>query len=543
MRGTLALAVALASILLASISFSSFSLLAAADSGLVIPQQTISLRAGYFQFVEIDSFSNNTHIVYNATSDNPISIAFMNSSQLGSFRYGQNDPISNSIIYTNGTVFNQEVNVSPGRYYLVFYAYAFGAIVNYGYLVYPNTPFSYGALQPLQPTGIASFGINNDSGYATTYEIMSNEVAGIANISSLLADNPNAPSYGDNVAGATLQLNINLVIQRSNGRTNVYWVQNTPDFVTSVNTVALTDNIWNNSDMIGRLTNESVTSSNSANGGAVYTSVSRDQTTYAYIFDENNMTYKLPFSFALVANESVLKGEGVLVQLGYRLFQNGSLVKTSTYWYDNITIHEPEVTSAYFEVSGNATTPVANFYDAELVFAGEGNLEPTQFVNMSASLGLFYKNATTGDFVAYPSYYSFGGDTGETAGGVNIGYTNGIAYLKVGSSNYVYLGNASLNLGQDYQPHSLFSIPNSSIAASTTSSTGSSNPNLTTVYFAIGILVIVILGLAYLFRRKPTKSTAPQPYIIFPSQLICAVCGADLPNEALYCSNCGAPQR
>ena len=104
-------------------------------------------------------------------------------------------------------------------------------------------------------------------------------------------------------------------------------------------------------------------------------------------------------------------------------------------WYDNITIHTPDVASAYFEVSGNATTPVGNFYDAELVFAGEGNLEPTQFVNMSASLGLFFKNDITGDYTSFPSYYSFGGDTGETSTGVNVGYSNGIAYLTVGGSN------------------------------------------------------------------------------------------------------------
>lgn len=541
MQKRLVIAVALGSLLLTSFFCYPISLKSSSFSGPPTPQQSITLRPGYFQFIEIDSFTNNTWIVYNATTDNPISVALMDQNQFSDFQNIQSDPVSNSIAYQNGTVFNEDLRVSYGHYFLVFYAYSTRAVVNYGYVVYPNTPFSYGALYPMQPTGIASFGIKNDSGYVVPYTVRSSEIVGLANISSLLANNPNAGSYGDNVAGATLQLNANLIVNKTNGLTDTYWVQNTPDFVTSANTVALTDNVWNNSDSIGKMSNQSITSTNSVRGGAVYTSVSHGELAYAYLFNEQNMTYNFPFSFALVENESILKDKGVLVQFGYRLYQNGSLVNSPTFWYDNVTIHTPDAVSAYFDVSGNATTPVGSFYDAELVFAGEGNLEPTQFVNMSSSLGLFFRN-DKGDFTSFPSYYSFGGDTGESATGVSVGYSNGIAYLMVGNSNYVYLGNASLNLAQNYRPTSIFSTPQSNGSTSaTTTSVNDSGTSYLELGVVLAVVAILVVGVMLVARRKPVPKTTPM-YYSAPS-LVCPVCGTALPSEALYCSNCGSPQR
>lgn len=542
MQSRRVLAVALGALLLPSLLCLPISIRSSSFSGLVTPEQSITLRPGYFQFTEIDSFTNSTWIVYNVTSDNPISVALMNQDQFSSFQNIQSDPISNSITYQNGTLFNQDVRVSYGHYFLVFYAYSLRASVNYGYLVYPNTPFSYGALYPLEPTGIASFGIKNDSGYVVPYEVRSSQIVGVANISSLLANNPNAGSYGDNVAGATLQLNANLIVNRSDGLSDVYWVQNTPDFVTSANTVALTDNVWNNTDSIGKMSNHSLTSTNFANGGAVYTTVSHGILSYAYLFNENNMTYRFPFSFGLVESESILKGQGVLVQLGYKLFQNGSLADSPTRWYDNITIHTTDVVSAYFEVSGNATTPVGNFYDAELVFAGEGNLEPTQFLNMSTSLGLFFKNDTTSNYASFPSYYSFGGDTGESATGVSVRYSNGIAYLTVGSSNYVYLGNATLNLAQNYKPYPSFSMLNSStVTSGTTSNANGGGSNNLAIGVVLIVMIILVVGVVIVVRKKPVPGIDTQLYTV--PQLICPVCGTALSSEALYCSNCGSRQR
>jgi thermopsin len=530
-----------------------------ASDTIVPPQQSITLFRGYYDYVEIDSFSSNTWLVYNVTSDYPISTALMNLDQLSSFTNVTSDPISNSITYQNGTSAYQDVQLSPGRYFILFYAYSHRATVAVGYYVYPNTPFSYGEVTPPQPTGIAAFGISNDSGVVTPYVIRTNQIVGLANISSFLANNPNASSFGDNVAGATLQLNANLVVNQTNGLQDVYWVQNTPDFVTSVNAVALTDNLWNNTDYTGYMTNQSVTSPNFANGGAVYASTSQGTTSYAYLFNENNATYSLPFSFALVENETVERGSGVLVQFGFRTLQNGSLSNAPTSWYDNVTIHVPDVQSAYFDVAGNATTPVGSFYDAELVFAGEGNFETTQFLNMSASLGLFYQDQSTGSLTSFPSYYSFGGDTGEASTNLTVGYSNGIAYVSVGGSNYSYLGRSSLTLGQNYLlPSAIFNTPNqteatttfqsSTTASITTSSSTVVSSNNFMLYLGVTVVVVIVVAAiavaATRRKRPPEQVVMPSPQVVQAetSTKQCAYCGTFLPLEAAFCSSCGAPQ-
>ena len=525
----------------------------------IVPQhQSIQLFQGYYDYVEIDSFSNDTWLVYNITSTYPISTALMTRDQLSSFANVSSDPISNSITYQNGTGVFEDIQIPIGRYFLVFYAYSHHTLVNFGYSVHPNTPYSYGPVSSPKPSGIASYGINNDSGTVVPYEIQTNEIVGMANISSLLADNPNASFYGDHVAGATLQLNANLVVNLSNGLVDVYWVQNTPDFVTSVDTIALMDNLWNNSDTAGVMSNESVTSTNAANGAAVYTSFAHGTTSYAYVFGVNNDTYLTPFSFALIENETVQSGVGVLVQFGFHPIQNGTLLSSPTYWYDNVTIHAPNVQSAHFDVAGNATTPIGNFYDAELVFAGEGNFETTQFVQMGASLGLFYQDQTSGTLKSFPSFYSFGGDTGEAATNVSVSYSNGIGYLSVGNPNYVYLGKSSLTLASDYRlPFQIFQTPKqtqsitlpstqtSTFLLQTTSNQVSAFNNALLIAGVIFVILVVGIVAVLTTRRKPQEQLL-QPYLSPPgtqvTQRPCPYCATPLPSEALFCSNCGAPQ-
>src|SRR5208283_159959 len=102
------------------------------------------------------------------------------------------------------------------------------------------TPFSYGAIQGPLASGIASFGVANNSGVVTSYEIKTNEIVGVANISSMQVNTPDASQYGVSATGATLQLNAELVVNDNNSGTNqkVYWVQNVPDFETGPSQVS-----------------------------------------------------------------------------------------------------------------------------------------------------------------------------------------------------------------------------------------------------------------------------------------------------------------
>ena len=61
---------------------------------------------------------------------------------------------------------------------------------------------------------------------------------------------------------------------------------------------------------------------------------------------------------------------------------------------------------------------------------------------MNATLGLFYLDET--GLVSFPSFYSFGGDTLEAAGNLQVSYSgDGFPKVLVGTPVYQYLGRAS----------------------------------------------------------------------------------------------------
>ncbi len=232
--------------------------------------QSLTLRNGYYNYYEIDSFSSNTSVAYSVLSDAPISTALMTSTQLNDFGNNQSDSVSNSITYENGTSVQNNVTITPGQYFLVFYAYYSRANIEFGLQVSPNTPFSSGSLTTPLASGIATFGISNNSGVVTPYEIRTNEIVGTANISSFQVDTLNAGQYQVSITGATLQLNTLLVVNDNNGANQkVYWVQNVPDFETGPSQVSFGDEIWNWTDQSGFLSNQTITSSNFQNGGFV----------------------------------------------------------------------------------------------------------------------------------------------------------------------------------------------------------------------------------------------------------------------------------
>ena len=144
-------------------------------------------------------------------------------------------------------------------------------------------------------------------------------------------------------------------------------------------------------------------------------------------------------------NESLVPNRGVVLQMGTQILRNNSLTATPIKWFDNITIHDASIQSVGFLTSGNDSTPTGYFYDTELVFGGEANGESTSFRQMDASLGLFYLNGSR--LVSFPSLYSFGGDTLESASNLLMTYTgDGYPKVSVGAPVYQYLGRASSGL-------------------------------------------------------------------------------------------------
>jgi thermopsin len=487
--------------------------------------QSITVPNGYFIPVEIDTFANSSWIDFAVNSNVSISTALMDSAQYNIFNNSATDDISNALTEQNGTTDNQDIHVSSGAYFLVFFDYddSGTANVTFTYQAYPVTPFVDGALFPPEPTGLASFGIYNDSGNAVPYEIKTNSLVGAANITSLQAYNASAATLNDTVSGTTLQLNAMLVVNQNDSQ-YVYWAQNTPDFVTNVSQVSYGDNFWNNSDANGFLSNQSVISSD---GNDVYPTDDNGTSQYYYGFSTNNYTYVEPFDIKLLMNDSILPHEGVLLQMGAQVLSNGSqTVSMPIFWFDNITINDPNVQSAYFYVSGNDSTPIGTFYDAELVFAGEGNSEATNFTKMDSTLGLFYLNSSSNQMSPFPSYYSFGGDTGEATYNLRVQYTgNGLAQVTIGTPNYVYLStnqNSETTTSSSFISSGTSAVSSSTLFSSSaiqrsttqtaqssqTSKQSSSGASLITgnyILIVIPVIVIMIILGAFASRRKSAR--------------------------------------
>ncbi|MGA2665126.1 MAG: thermopsin family protease [Nitrososphaerales archaeon] len=443
-----------------------------------LPYQ-LGLPASYYEPIEVDAPATQTTLTFAVVSNVSVSTALMTNAQETSFGNGQSD-VSAALYLHNGSSAQDSVKLSEGVYYLVFVAYGSNANITYNVVTYPISPYYLYPLTAPEPSGIASFGLYNDSGKVSAYTVESSDVVGVADIASLQAFNSSAAQYNDTLSGATLQLNAGLVVNEKGGGQQVYWVQDTPDFVTNASVVSWADNIWNSS-VSGYLSNSTITS---PDGGYAYSFDNYGTTAYYYSYQGSNMTYALPLQLALVMSETATPGVGVLVQIGAQVIQNSSSPVQAVDWFDNATIKDATVQTASFDVTGNATMPNGLYYDTEFVFGGEGNGESTNFTHMSAQLGLFYGNSTGAPQTAYPSYYSFGGDTGETADNLQIAYAgNGFSTVSAGTPNYVFLGNASTVPGSASNPYSLpsaGSVATNSFTSSTASSSASSSQASTT---------------------------------------------------------------
>jgi thermopsin len=343
----------------------------------------------------------------------------------------------------------------------------------------------------------------------TPYTIESSDAVGVADITAFQAYNSSAAASNDTLSGATLQLNSILTVNEQGGLQQFYWVQNTPDFVTSASQVAWADNIWNFS-VSGILSNSTITS---PDGGYAFSYYNSGNPGYYYSFESSNSTYRLPLQLALIISETTIPGTGVLVQMGAQEIGNGSAPAQAINWFDNATILDPTVQSAALYVSGNVTTPNGLYSDTELVFGGEGNGETTHFTQLSASLGLFYGNTTAGTQTAFPSYYSFGGDTGEATDDLSVSYTgNGFSTLAVGTPDYVYLGTAS---GTYTLPLAGATVSTSFSAASSTSTASQSSSSGSASSFPLSYLatVVVLLSVAVLLTLSARNARQAGPKI------------------------------
>lgn len=422
------------------------------------------------------------------------------------------------------------VNLPQGLYQLaVVNSHSSSAYVYVEYHVYPKyvNPYLWRTILAERgaPTGIATYGVTNESGAPVPYFVASSSVMGFANISSIKAYNATAAQEAglNDPYMASLQLNLILVVQNSDGSLYVYWPQNVPTFYTDKEEVQLSDNVLNLTGDGAWLSNSTITSPQGIvteyrNGGSV-------QYYYGNYVATPVFSYALPSVFVLLMNESIIPGQGVLLSMGFQARANGTVTRASpVYWFDNITIHDPAASQASFVVSGYRYTPVGassllgSYYDAELVFGGGGNGEVVQFTSLSCALGLFYYSETLQEYTPFPSYYSFGSDTAEATTNVHVDYAGGgSVMLDTGVPDYTYLGESTPAQGGSTSASTpptqggTLTTPTTISSSSSTQPTGAASANSAALALVGAVIVLVVIVSVFLARRKKPLPPPPPP--------------------------------
>lgn len=256
--------------------------------------------------------------------------------------------------------------------------------------------------------GVASYGLYNYSGKVYPYQVSTDEVVGVANITALSAYTP-APPPNSSVWGASLQLNVALNTYIKN-HLSVFWLQNVVDFNTTSDRYYLIDNIWNDTGFSGNLTNSTLVGK-----GNLTLCQSCGQNFYVDTYPAYYLNYSFPFSLKLVILENQTP-EGSVLYFGYQVLRNGTSGLQPLVFFDKVLIpgssNTTILTTPYYQTPGQGG--IGSFYDSELVFGGEANGENTNFNNIRSSMWIYYKNSS-GMLVPFPSVYTFGLSTAESA--------------------------------------------------------------------------------------------------------------------------------
>lgn len=566
-------------------------------SNIPIENSTTSVSG----FLTVSPFSNLSTWVHLQTLGSPSTIQLLgisnqtvsfslydNTTQNTVFSSGAHQTVTNLTFSAQGQMsLGLNLSLSQGLYNLTLinnestpaFVYAHYSIVP----AYVN-PYivELANLLPPAPTGIAAYGLYNNSGQISTYIAEGSSVVGYANITSMNAFNSN--NLTDN--WANLQMNAVLRVRNSNNSTDEYWPQNAMWFSTGLfpsdRQVYYRNNVLN-------LTGDNATMTNATIQGTGFVS---GNSSIGWYYGNYNTTYfygyAFPWAFVLYMNETVQPGQGVWVYTGVQTLENGTtpVSNTSIVWYDKIFIVDPNATSASFVVSGKDYTPVgANmpigaFYDTELVFGGDLNGMSAYYTSMSAVLSLFYYNQT---LKTYPSVYPFATNTAEstynlqatyngngvtlsitanpTYGILTNNYSSSLVSLETGKAAPAATTTSSGELSSTSQERSSSSTSSlTSVSTSQAAVTSSSSGNSSSSAFpsfgvgAIIVIVVILLGIVGVMAARRGRSEESSARYEsrsdrnysessrrrrVPETVNCPQCGAQNPSRNTHCANCG----
>jgi Thermopsin/Galactose oxidase, central domain len=224
-----------------------------------------------------------------------------------------------------------------------------------------------------------------------------------------------------NTASDAYSLQLNAVLANTvlfGGPGYEFWCQDVFEFFPSERRAAFVSNIWN-------------LSGSSPLGAAIYEH-GPNGTRYADVYVAEtlltNITY--PFDLALYLNSTLLDGRDA-VSFSGTLSGPGEFVRAPfDYAVFNSTAPQsaPLSAPAEFSANGMGYDPAGLTNDFELVLGGPGGGSQASLFAANADLGLAYWNPDArrgvGGYSSIPSAFTYGGETGETASGATVTWSD-----------------------------------------------------------------------------------------------------------------------
>ncbi len=204
-----------------------------------------------------------------------------------------------------------------------------------------------------------------------------------------------------------------------------FWTQNVVLYYPHAHFMILITNVWN-------------FSGNSITPNALYSSHTSgvdDFSAYGtlgYYYAEYvvPVPVQAPFLLSLYMNSTIVHGRNAVTfttAVSSAAHPHNSFTAPYDWVVFNSTVpHGPALTvPSNYEANGYSYNPLGLTDDFELVLGGPNGGSQSDIATADANLGLSYWDASTAQYVATPSAFSYGGETGETVTGANVAWTSG----------------------------------------------------------------------------------------------------------------------
>ncbi len=279
------------------------------------------------------------------------------------------------------------------------------------------------------PMGVADLGLTNVSGHLRGSVLDTSSVEGTIAFTNALS--VNVDGDGPDMFGVQLNAVVTGITLFGNS-SNEFWTQNFVSYTPSSGELVFGDNVWNFSNY------DAYISPN------VFYATGPNGTLYAPVFYYAigpTFTIHYPFTITFYENSTVLYDRPA-VFFNYTVSKGDWSTSGS---YDFVVFNATNsqapklhhaVAAGVYQIDGRQDDPVGLPNDLELDVVGNDDGDTTSFYAMDASLSIGTWDTTSRSYVAVPSAYDSGSETGETSDGVAVSYSGStpVAQLQLGPS-------------------------------------------------------------------------------------------------------------